>query len=235
MLGQKRLQSLTCVALAPSPNAGETPDSFMLTGRLTLSDVNPVATGSRHSIYRHPTDRNLLIKVRRATAKPVWYKFHRRLYGPSIGFAREIREQLLIWSRCKCHPAFLSKIVGFCETDIGIGMVIERLNDADGNLAKNLATIIRSGDFDNEKKSDLDTFLSQLLSSPLYFDDLCAANIVYGFDKDAGRYRFVLVDGFGHKTLIPVARLLPALDRRRQKHQIDRLYSDICRLGGCIG
>jgi len=60
----------------------------------------------------------------------------------------------------------------------------------------------------------------------LYFDDLCAANIVYRFDIVIGRFRFVLGDVFGHKTLIPIARLLPAVDRRRQRRQGRRLYND---------
>ena|SRR3569832_238484 len=199
----------------------------MTTNHLTLSESEPIATGSRHSIYIHPSDHRMLIKVRRTARKVAWYKLHRRLYGPSIDFAREIREQLLMWSRCDCHPAYLNRIVGFCDTDIGIGMVVERLEDANGNLAENLSTIISKGHFDEIKESELDAFVSELCASPLYFDDLCAANIVYRFDKDIGRYRFVLVDGFGHKTLIPIARLLPAVDRRRQRRQVRRLYNDI--------
>jgi hypothetical protein len=207
----------------------------MQTGKLTLSNVEPVASGSRHLIYGHPADRNLLIKVRRPAPEPAWYKFHHRLYGASIGFAREIREQLLIWSRCDHHPAFLNKIIGFCETDVGIGMIVERLAGADGNLARNLAVIIRNHDFDDQMKSDLDVFLNQLRSSPLYFDDLYAANIVYGFDKKSGQYRFVLVDGIGHKMLIPLVRFLPSLEKRQKKRQIDMLYNDISRLNNRLG
>ena len=199
----------------------------MTAHQVTLSTSEPIATGSRHAIYTHPTDDRVLIKVRRTARKVAWYKFHRRLYGPSIDFAREIREQLLMWSRCDCHPRYMNRIVGFCDTDIGIGMVVERLEDANGNLAENLTSIISKGNFDEKKQSELKAFLAELCASPLYFDDLCAANIVYGFDRDTERYRFVLVDGFGHKTLIPIARLLPALDSRRQRHQIHRLYDDI--------
>lgn len=207
----------------------------MQTERLILSNIEPVASGSRHLIYQHPAERNLLVKVPRPAAAPPWYKLHRRLYGPSIGFAREIREQLLVWSRSNRHPEFLNKIVGICETDAGIGMVVERLDDEDGNLARNLAAIIRSGGFDAGKQAALTAFLDQLLPSPLYFDDLNAANLVYGFDKKSGAYRFVLVDGIGHKTLIPVARLIPVLEKRRRKGQLHLLYSDISRLGGRAG
>lgn len=203
--------------------------------RLFLRNTEPVASGSRHLIYNHPAERNLLVKVHRSAAPPPWYKLHRRLYGPAIGFAREIREQLLVWSRCNRHPTFLNKIVGICETDAGAGMTVERLDDEHGNLAKNLAAIIQSGNFDADKKTALTAFLDQLLPSPLYFDDLNAANIVYGFDKKSGRYRFVLVDGIGHKTLIPVARLIPALEKRRRRGQLHFLFDDISRLGGRIG
>lgn len=207
----------------------------MQTERLILSNIEPVASGSRHLIYQHPTDRNFLVKVHRPAAAPRWYKLHRRLYGPSIGFAREIREQLLVWGRCDRHPEYLNKIAGICETDAGAGMVVERLDDEDGNLAKNLATIIRSGGFDAGKQAALTAFLDRLLPSPLYFDDLNAANIVYGFDRKNGGYRFVLVDGIGHKTLIPIARFIPALEKRRRRGQLHLLYSDISRLGGRIG
>lgn len=206
----------------------------MQTESIILSSAEPVASGSRHLIYQHPADRRLLIKVHRPAAAPAWYKLHRRLYGPTIGFAREIREQLLVWSRCNHHPPFVNKIIGICETDIGAGMVVERLDNEDGSLARNLATIIRIGDFGADRKADLTAFLDQLLPSPLYFDDLNAANIVYAFDKRDGRYRFVLVDGIGHKTLIPIARLIPTLERRRRKAQVQLLYCDISRLGGRI-
>jgi hypothetical protein len=114
-------------------------------------------------------------------------------------------------------------------------MIVERLADADGNLARNLTVIIRNRYFDDIVKSDLALFLNELRSSPLYFDDLYAANIVYGFDKNRGQYRFVLVDGIGHKMLIPLVRLLPSLERRQKKRQIERLYDDISRLRGLRG
>lgn len=202
----------------------------MQTERIILSNREPVASGSRHLVYQHPDERNLLIKVQRAVPPPRWYKLHRRLYGPSIGFAREIREQLLVWSLRDRHPEFLNRIIGICETDVGIGMMVERLEDEDGNLAQNLTAIIRNGHFDAEKKSALAAFLDQIMDSPLYFDDLNAANIVHAFDQRQQRHRFVLVDGVGHKTLIPVARFISALERRRRKGQLHLLQSEIASL-----
>lgn len=202
----------------------------MQTERLILSHSEPVASGSRHLIYQHPLERNLLVKVHRPAAPPRWYKLHRRLYGPSIGFVREIREQLLVWSRCNRHPEFLNRIVGVCETDAGAGMLIERLEDEDGNLAKNLTATIVGGHFDAEKKSALAAFLDQLRTSPLYFDDLNAANIVYAFDGKSRRYRFVLVDGIGHKVLIPIGRMIPVFEKRRRRAQLRMLDGEIIRL-----
>ncbi len=199
----------------------------MQTERIILRHSEPVASGSRHLIFQHPSAVDLLVKIHRPAAAPRWYKLHRRLYGPAIGFTREIREQLLVWSRCNEHPEFLNRIVGICETDLGIGMMVQRLDDESGSLAENLTTMIDRGKFDAEKKTALAAFLDRLLASPLYFDDLHAANIVYAFDRKRGRYHFVLVDGIGHKTLIPVARFIPFLENRRRKGQLALLINEI--------
>jgi len=180
---------------------------------LVLKDAEVVAAGSTRNVYRHPDNSNLLVKVIRPSAieerygsGAPWYKFKRRRYRHLIAYLREIREQIAVHALGGQHPAFLQKIVGIIETDLGMGFVVEAVLGRDGNFAPTVADLIRRGQLDRPIRTKLDQFLEELVASPVIVADLNPSNVVLGFSPEHGEH-FVLIDGIGFKNIIPLERM----------------------------
>lgn len=183
-----------------------------VTHQIQLAHLKPLASGSARDVYVHPQDTDLLIKVIRHDAiekrygngRP-WYKTTRR-YRHFISYLREIREEIALRASGASHPACLQKIVGFADTDLGFGLVVEAAKDRHGNLAPTLPQLIESGSFDAKVRADLESCLNGLIAAPVILADVHGANLVYAWDVENGNH-FVLIDGIGSKTLIPLHRM----------------------------
>ena len=180
---------------------------------LVLKDAEVVAAGSTRNVYRHPDNPSLLVKVIRPSAieerfgsGAPWYKFKRRRYRHLIAYLREIREQIAVHAMGGEYPAYLQKIVGIVETDLGMGFVVEAVLGRDGSFAPTVADLIRRGQLDRPIRAKLDRFLEELVASPVIVADLNPSNVVLGFDPERGE-RFVLIDGIGFKNIIPLERM----------------------------
>lgn len=179
---------------------------------IRLADRHPLASGSARDVYLHPHDDNLLIKVVRHDAitkrygegRP-WYKRTRR-YRHFISYLREIREEIALRAQLSTHPPSLQKIVGFADTDLGFGLVVEAAKDREGNLAPTLPHLIESGRFTPQVRADLAACMDELIASPVVLADVHGANLVYAWTREHQNH-FVLIDGIGCKTLIPLHRM----------------------------
>ena len=195
---------------------------------IRLAHLKPVASGSVRHVFVHPGDTGLLIKVvRRDTVEArygngrPWYKKARR-YRHFISYLREVREELALRAQNDTHPASLQEIVGFAETDLGFGLVVAAERDRDGRLAPTLPRLIAEGRFDAEARAALDRCFEELLDLPIVLGDLHGSNLVYAWDEEHGPH-FVLIDGIGCKTLIPLGRMSQAINRYGKQRRIDRL------------
>jgi hypothetical protein len=201
--------------------------------KFLLKDTQPLANGASRLVYRHPQDPGLLIKVmkpswlaRRFGKKHRWYKPRRRRYRHLLGHLREVREHLALHAEGQDHPPFLQKIVGFAETDLGLGLVIEAVRDRDGGLAPTLAKLIDAGKFTPEHAAALDAFCESVANTSAIFTDLTARNVVYGSTERAGE-RFVFIDGLGFKTLIPLQRMSGAINRWSNRRAVKKFRADV--------
>ena len=195
---------------------------------IRLKDAEIIAAGHTRDVYRHPDDASLLIKVIRASAIATrygrgspWYKFKRRRYAHLISYLREVREQIAVHAIGGPHPRFLQKIVGFVETDMGMGLVVEAVRAADGSSAPTVAALAAEGALDEVRLAALDRFLDEMVNSPVIVADLNPFNVVYGRGAD-GVDHFVLIDGIGHKNLIPLERMSARLNRWSKVRKGDR-------------
>jgi hypothetical protein len=202
---------------------------------IILAGRTPLASGSRRHVYLHPTDGDLLIKViRRDTMEKYygrgrpWYKLTRR-YRHLVSYLREVREQIALRAQTEAHPACLQKIVGFADTDLGFGLVVEAAKDRHGRLAPALPRLIEEGRFDDAVRADLEACLNELLESPVILADLHGANLVYAWNETRGNH-FVLIDGIGCKTLIPVNRMSRLVNHHSKRRMIDRLMAAVDRM-----
>ena len=119
------------------------------------------------------------------------------------------------------HPRYLQKIVGFAETDLGMGLVVEAVRSRDGSFAPTVATLASKGLMDGAKMKALDHFLEQVVASPAIVSDLNPFNVVYG-DADPEDDHFVLIDGIGHKNLIPLERISATINRWSKERKVAR-------------
>jgi len=195
---------------------------------MRLQGAEIIAAGNTRDVYRHPDDPALLIKVVRPSAikkrygsGAPWYKFKRRRYGHLIAVLREVREQLAVRVSGGTHPRFLQKIVGFVETDLGMGLVVEAVRSRDGGFAPTVATLASKGLMDAAKMKALDDFLDEVIASPAIVADLNPFNVVYG-DASPGAPHFVLIDGIGHKNVIPLERMSAAINRWSKARKVAR-------------
>lgn len=205
---------------------------------LVLKDAEVVAAGNTRNVYRHPDDPSLLIKVIRPSAieqrygrGAPWYKYKRRRYRHLIAYLREVREHIAVHAVGDRHPHFLQKIVGFADTDMGLGLVVEAVKARDGSFAPTLIDLARQGRVDRTVLDKLDDFLEQMIHSPVIVADLNPFNVVYGYAPDWGDH-FVLIDGVGHKNIIPLERMSMFINRWGKTRKAERLRAQIERYVG---
>jgi len=210
------LQPLEMNNRASAEQGGEAgsalPQGKSASALIELRHQEPIARGQRRYVYIHPTQPHLLIKTLRTDTPTKWYKSKRRRYGGYLSYLREVREQIALRASGGPHPPYVQKIIGFEDTDVGFGMVVQALMNSDGQLAPSLGKLVSAGRFDAEIAEALERFLDEIMLSPIILGDFHGNNIVY-VDQPDGSKRFVLIDGYGFKTLIPLERIHPKINR----------------------
>lgn len=197
---------------------------------LQLAQLQPLALGHQRVIYQHPHAPDLLIKTmrpesvaRRWDAPGRWIKRLPRTRH-YIGYLREIKEYIAAHARTDADPP-LARIAGLAETDVGLGLVCEKVTGPDGGMAPTLFRCwLDSGGEPPWAREALEVFRDSLLRHNVIVGDLNAANVVYGSDSRGGP-RLLMVDGFGEKSAIPLC----SMSRRFNRHAIQRRYRRLLR------
>ncbi len=200
---------------------------------LLLGDDELIAEGVRRDVFRYPGNSDLLVKVLKRTfiekrngQGAPWYNFKRlrhryfrNLRRPHFDmYVSEIREQLAFAEAGLRHPHYLQRIVGFEETNKGLGLTVQAIKGRDGDLAPTVGALARAGTFDLPLRKMLDEFLDELLRSPITISDLNIDNIVLGYSEELGDY-YVVIDGYGTRTLLPVERISERARRSAKQRQ----------------
>ena len=192
---------------------------------LELSRTEPLAVGHLRYVFQHPENPAYLIKVMRADAvsarieKGRWYKRLPRT-REYIGYVRELKEYIASQVRPDSRNAPIARMIGLVDTDLGLGLVAEKVYGPDGRLARTLAALYAEHrGFSETLERELATFYRGLLDANVIVGDMHAWNIVYGSDSRGGP-RLILIDGFGEKNIIPMA----SMSRRFNARNTARLY-----------
>lgn len=202
---------------------------------LKLKDSVPLAKGHSRLVFQHPQNTGWLVKVirpdvieQRWGGGAAWYKRSRR-YGRFISYVREVQEYVVGCVATGTGPNFFQKVVGFADTDLGLGLVVEAVRGPDGQLAPTLRDLIRKGCYGSGTTEQINVFARRLLASDVTISDLNLGNLVYtgGYDGDG---EFVLIDGLGTSTLFPLKSFSRWLNRRSKAGRIKRLNERIERL-----
>ncbi len=195
---------------------------------IKLKDTQPLAQGRMRYIYAYPGDPGLIIKVIRpdvidqrwGSGQP-WYKASRR-FRQYISYMREIAEYVATHARYGRNLPFAQQVVGFAETDLGLGLVLKAVLGKDGSLAPSVTTMIANGTFDDDAERALQQFIHDLLESDLIVADLHGGNIVYAYNEQRGHH-FVMIDGLGQSSILPFKSLFRTFNRRSKLRHIARL------------
>ncbi len=196
-----------------------------------LSAQTPLATGTLRRVYAHPEREGLLIKVirpevieRRWGRGAAWYKRFRRA-RQFIAVQREVEEYLAAHARGG-RADFVQRVHGFEETDLGLGFVTEALRDREGGIAPTLGQLIRAGRCDERVRAAFERFARDFEASDVVIGDFSAENIVLAWDAEQGE-RFVLVDGLGSATFIPLKAFCRAANRWSKRRQLARVRAQL--------
>ena len=179
-----------------------------------------MAVGNHRAVYQHPQHADLLIKVipaaaiaQRWDAPGRWLKRLPRARQYS-GFVRELKEYIAIQARAPQGAAPIARMTGIVETDLGLGLVCEKVIAADSSLAPSLHAIyLRNSGAAARTDGALDRLLAELLRYNVIVGDLHPGNIVYGSDSRGGPH-LLLIDGFGEKHVLPGNSMNRWLNRR---------------------
>jgi len=202
---------------------------------LTLSSVEPIAVGHLRSVYQHPLHANELIKVMRSDAvEKRWNapgRWAKRLPRTRhyVQYLRELREFIVARARAPEVDVPIARMIGVVDTDLGLGLVSEKVVDASGALAPTLAAVYAKRGFTPELDAALAKFSLDLLAANVIVGDMHAWNIVLGSDSRGGP-RLVMIDGFGEKHAIPVSSMSRTINRYRTKRLLKRMVEQVKKL-----
>lgn len=198
---------------------------------LALAHLKPVANGQDRLVYDHPAYPDLLFKapktlhaaLRLPKGAPI------RLHLSDLGNFRRL--MLKLAPRTLWHPFFresdcyltarlrgtptddlpIPNLYGFCDSDIGPVLAVERIALPGEALGRTLKSIAAAGPLDPQMIALLDAFAARILAQDLIAGDMTAANIVLG-QRGAAR-QFVLIDGFGDIHALPFRSASRRLNR----------------------
>jgi len=198
---------------------------------IKLSDATPLAKGGSRLVYRHPKFPDQIIKVIRPEviadrfgAGAKWYKRLRR-FGKYLSYHREIQEFLAIHAATDQAPEFLQKIIGFANTDLGLGLVIEGVFAENGDLAPSLGDLLRDHLYDEKIEAALEACFTSLLDCPVVLSDYNVGNFVYLEKKN----RFIMIDGLGNANPLGLKGLSAHFKRRAKIKRFQRFRRRIAR------
>lgn len=197
---------------------------------LELSHLKPLALGHQRAVHQHPHDPDLLVKTMRPESVATRWQgrrnWVRRLPRTQhyFSYVREMKEYVASRVQPGARPPIV-RIVGLVDTDLGLGLVCEKVRGPDGGMAPTLLqSWLDHGGEPPWAAAALEALRDDLLRCNVIVGDLNAANLVYGSDS-AGGPRLVMIDGFGEKHAIP----LNSMSRRYNRHTIRRLYRRMLR------
>lgn len=176
-----------------------------------LSNIKPLFVGGERLVYQDPRFDDCLIKLPRfnnGRENKIKNKSVKRYskwrYGVMRSWFKEQEEYLALLSREQKVPNFIAGFYGYCKTSEGPGMVVEKITDAEGRVAKTVAAIKPSLSKDDEEilLFLIDEFFDKMIEYNCVAKDLHMANVAVSGDFS----RLVLIDGLGDGVLIKLKK-----------------------------
>lgn len=201
---------------------------------LKLADQTPLAVGKLRSVYAHPDDAGAVVKVLRPeviatrwSGSKNWVKRLPRARHYA-GYLREVKEYLAVRAVGAGEELPIARLGGLVDTDVGLGLVAERVSAPDGALAPTLFRLLKQHGFQPWIAQGLDALYAELQRHRVILGDLHPGNVVYG-SVAGGAPRFVVIDGFGEKYVLPLCSMSRTLNRWHSARRYRRLIRKVHR------
>ena len=196
--------------------------------KLQVKQLKLVAKGSGRLVYQHPTNSSWLIKIHRpykaephASKYAFLKKYFKHKYEKVI-FHRELLEFMKMKENNDIISERFADIIGFVDTDIGLGTIVEAIKSEDDTLAPTLSQMLKNKTVTKETKHRLIKLFEMLRVSNVVVGDLNAANIVLHNKTD-----FIIIDGLGDKTLIPIRKWSRWINQKGYSRKLRKLSQNI--------
>ena len=203
---------------------------------LRLSGETPLARGSWKLVFQHPEDDGLLVKVVRREgnarrSRRAWYKARPR-EGDFLLFSRELHEFVVAEANSNGRPSPIPKIMGLVETDLGLGLVVEKIRGQTGELAPGLDRLPKT-----EITPKIEQMLAELVADinerRIVLSEFTPGNILI-VDAGEKQSRLVLVDGFGDSSLIGLYALSRFANTQRNLRKYRQVLRRLKRAGRVV-
>lgn len=198
--------------------------------RLALSGLEPFGVGGRRLCFVHPHDPTRCVKVlRQDDQRTVRLKRKRRILPAALRrtYDNNRHEQKVLDGLYRrigpAMAAHLPLCYGRVETDLGPGLELDLVRDADGRISRSLRELITLGEDLERLKPAWRTLGDFLMRHRVLSRNLLDHNIVASQGEDGG-YTLYLIDGLGDPAWFPFARWVPALARRKIARRIQQAW-----------
>ena len=201
---------------------------------LKLADRKPFGRGGKRDCYVHPAHPDRCVKVNRADRRPEdllqqlppWKRWRKTV--------RDVDENHQDWKTLAGLGATVEERVwrhvprlhGWVETDLGRGLVVDLVRDADGLISRSFLAYIWENGFDDAACRAVDELVGFWEEGAIPSRSLGLHNMAARRDAD-GSLRLVVVDGLGSTEFFPLSFLLSSYARRRARRRAEAIRDDV--------
>ena len=203
---------------------------------IRLAAEKPFARGGNRLCYVHPEWPDVCIKVPRPDVDLAAKRRRKGLKGrlkPAASFddnRAEARTLTALHERIgDTLRTFVPRFLGWVETDLGPGVTVDLIRDADGVIATPLKQYVWERGLDADLEAALEEFTAYWRRERVPSRELLLHNIVAP-RHPGGTLGLVVIDGLGNADLLPFSRWSRGLARRKAIRKVARLRTRIERL-----
>lgn len=181
---------------------------------LLLENAVIIGEGMERTCYLHPEDPEKVVKIpkngpggnKQNQCEFKTYKYLTKHHG---------------------HLDCISRCYGFCQTDLGPGLVCQCIRDYNGEISKTLLEILinPSDGSVHDLEGIVAAFCNHLVEHNIQLFDLNPKNIVLRLNR-SGNYQAVSIDlkgRYANKEFIPFSTYIPFLSRKKLRRRTERL------------
>lgn len=204
---------------------------------LNLTEDLYIGSGCHQSVYVHPEDKNLCVKILTDT-DPTIIKEEQRNRDRESSYLERVDKRN---PDCSC----LVRFIGIEDTNMGEGAIYTLVRDVNGEISQSLEDYLQNlpnpeidyitfMDAVHDLHLALDTFKESMLNNQIVTRNIRPVNICVQKNDDGSIANLVLIDDIGPTELIPITEYISFLAVSRIKRKwgrfvgLLRTYSDNC-------